>query len=209
MQDSLLPLFPLRVVLLPGAALPLHIFEDRYKELIGEAIKNSTEFGVVQAGDNGILNIGCTAAVQEVVNRYPDGRLDILTGGRRRFEIVLLDEEKSYLRASVTFFADDDEAPAPSDVRKVALAGLKLIASTGKGIDLPDISDPQLSYRIGEHINDLQLRQMLLSIRSETDRLKYINGYLPEYIAKLRRTAHIQKIAPTNGHGHVALRDTE
>jgi Lon protease-like protein len=209
MADSLLPLFPLRVVLLPGASLPLHIFEDRYKELIGDCVKNNTEFGVVQAGDNGILNIGCTAAVQEIVNRYPDGRLDILTTGRRRFEIIMLDEEKSYLRASVTFFADEDAAPAPDDLRKMTLAGLKLIASTGSAVDLPDISDAELSYRVGEHINDLHLRQMLLSIRSETDRLRHIAAFLPEYIAKLRRTAHINRIAPTNGHGHITLRDTE
>jgi Lon protease-like protein len=209
MQDTLLPLFPLRLVLLPGSSLPLHIFEDRYKELIGEAVKNNTEFGIVQAGDNGILNIGCTAAVQEVVNRYPDGRLDIVTAGRRRFEIIMLDEEKSYLRASVAFFADDDTAAAPEDLRKMTLAGLKLIAGTGPAIDLPEVSDSELSYRVGEHINDLHFRQMLLSLRSETERLRHIAAFLPEYIAKLRRTAHINKIAPTNGHGHVLFKEPE
>ena len=88
MQPGLLPLFPLQVVLLPGSELPLHIFEDRYKEMIGEAIRNRQEFGVVLANGKGIVNTGCTAMVDKVLRQYPDGRMDILTHGRRRFEIV-------------------------------------------------------------------------------------------------------------------------
>ena len=79
MQETLLPLFPLEAVLLPSNILPLHIFEERYKEMIGEAIRNKTEFGVVQAGEKGILNLGCTAIVEKVVTEYPDGRMDILS----------------------------------------------------------------------------------------------------------------------------------
>ena len=108
MQQELLPLFPLQLVLLPGVELPLHIFEDRYKEMIGEAINDGTEFGIVLASEKGIVNTGCTAVVQRVVNRYDDGRLDIIARGRRRFEILLLNEEKNYLRGAVEFFDDED-----------------------------------------------------------------------------------------------------
>ncbi len=106
MRSDLLPLFPLQVVLLPGAELPLHIFEDRYKEMIREVIRDHTEFGVVLASEKGIVNTGCSATVDQVLRQYPDGRMDILTRGRRRFEIVLLNEERSFLRGSVDFFDD-------------------------------------------------------------------------------------------------------
>ena len=98
MQDELLPLFPLQVVLFPRTALPLHIFEERYKEMIGDVLRGHTEFGVVLAGEKGIVNTGCTATVEKVLKNYPDGRMDLLTVGRRRFEIILLNDEKPYLR---------------------------------------------------------------------------------------------------------------
>ena len=98
MQEALIPLFPLNVVLLPANILPLHIFEDRYKEMIGEAIANQTEFGMVQAAERGILNLGCTASVLQVLEKYPDGRMDIVCAGQRRFEVLYLHNQKSYLR---------------------------------------------------------------------------------------------------------------
>ncbi len=82
MQEGLLPLFPLQVVLFPGGELPLHIFEDRYKEMIGEALRDKQEFGVVLASEKGVVNTGCTATVDKVLRRYPDGRLDILADSR-------------------------------------------------------------------------------------------------------------------------------
>ena len=93
MQPGLLPLFPLQVVLLPGSELPLHIFVDRYKEMMAEVMRDRIEFGVILASDKGIANTGCTATVERVLRRYPDGRMDIMTQGRRRFEIVRLDDE--------------------------------------------------------------------------------------------------------------------
>ncbi|HLX45581.1 MAG TPA: LON peptidase substrate-binding domain-containing protein, partial [Bryobacteraceae bacterium] len=75
MQQGLLPLFPLQVVLLPGSELPLHIFEDRYKEMMGEVIRDREEFGVVLANDKGIVNTGCTATVAKVLRQYSDGRM--------------------------------------------------------------------------------------------------------------------------------------
>src|SRR5579884_1206656 len=111
MAQELLPLFPLETVLFPRTPLPLHIFEDRYKEMMNEAIERKTEFGVVQAGEKGIVNTGCTAAIDKVLRRYPDGRLDLLTSGRRRFEILDLDDGRSFLRGAVDFFDDDEFDP--------------------------------------------------------------------------------------------------
>ena len=197
MPEPLLPLFPLDLVLLPGMRLPLHIFEDRYKEMIGDAIAQRTEFGIVQGSDEGILNIGCTATVEEVVQRYPDGRLDILTVGRRRFEIVLLDQEKEYLRASVTFFDDEPEEPAPDQLRTLAVAAFRVLR---KDEQVPEGDDPELSFKLAAAIPDKNFRQMMLSIRSESERLRHIVEQLPVVAARMRRIARAQQLAPRNGH---------
>src|SRR6267154_5505313 len=91
----LLPLFPLQLVVFPGSAIPLHIFEERYRKMVGEAEAAGTEFGIVLAKDGGIVNAGCTVVVESVLKRYPDGRFDVLTRGQRRFVISALDQEKS------------------------------------------------------------------------------------------------------------------
>ncbi|HYP07172.1 MAG TPA: LON peptidase substrate-binding domain-containing protein [Bryobacteraceae bacterium] len=207
MQDTLLPLFPLEVVLLPTNVLPLHIFEDRYKEMIGEAKRSQTEFGIVQAGEKGILNIGCTATVEKVVQEYPDGRMDIVCLGRRRFEIVHLDDTKAYLRASVNFFDDVANQPrAPHNARILALACFELHRKhEGTERDTPDPDDPELSFKVVQHIADLGFRQTLLAMRSEAERLAHINQFYPQYLANLKRASHVKKVAPTNGHGFIAL----
>jgi len=98
MSKRLIPLFPLQLVVFPRTRLPLHIFEERYKEMVGEAIRDESEFGIVLARDGGILNAGCTVKVSKVLEMYADGRMDILTLGQRRFEILSLNEEKDYLQ---------------------------------------------------------------------------------------------------------------
>jgi ATP-dependent Lon protease len=204
MPEPLIPLFPLEVVLLPGTPMPLHIFEDRYKEMVGAAIENKSEFGIVQAGEKGILNIGCTATVERVVNRYPDGRMDLVVVGRRRFEIILLDEEKQFLRAAVTFFDDEDEfGPASGELRALAIAGLSALNHADPETDrtIPDQRDPQLSFKIAWFLPDLALRQTMLALRSESERLKQLAEYLPSYVARVRRSTHVKRVAPTNGHG--------
>jgi Lon protease-like protein len=203
MREGLLPLFPLEVVLLPGSPLPLHIFEDRYKEMIGDAIQNHSEFGIVLAKEDGILNAGCTAIVEEVLKRYPDGRMDILARGKRRFEIVLLDSEKSYLRGSVQFFDDEDTAPAPSDLQKRALAAYKVLAQMAEveAPQEPSPEDPQLSFRLAQLISDLDFRQILLRTRSETERMKQLADFLLEYLPKQRYIMHMRRVTPQNGHG--------
>src|SRR6202022_1859875 len=116
MQAKLLPLFPLQVVVFPRTQLPLHIFEERYKEMVGNAIRDNSEFGIVLAKEEGIVNAGCTVAVEKVLEMYSDGRMDVLTRGQRRFEIESLNQEKSYLQAEVSFFDDEDFEATPTEI---------------------------------------------------------------------------------------------
>src|SRR5580658_3874607 len=125
----LLPLFPLQLVVFPGAATPLHIFEERYREMVGEAEAAGTEFGIVRTiargsgneQENGIASTGCSVMVESVVNRYPDGRFDVVTRGKRRFRIVSLDDEKAYLRGEVEYFDDEQVETVPGDLLNRAL----------------------------------------------------------------------------------------
>jgi hypothetical protein len=202
MQDRLLPLFPLQVVLLPGGDLPLHIFEDRYKEMIAEVIRDRREFGVVLAGEKGIVNTGCTAMVDKVLRQYPDGRMDILTRGRRRFEIVMLNDERTFLRGEVEFFDDDEPEATPPELQKRAIDEFNQLQALTSDPPL-DGSDPrqQLSFRMGQAVTDITFRQALLATRSETERLRQIADFLPNYLARQRRIQHVKEVAPRNGHG--------
>jgi Lon protease-like protein len=214
MQPGLLPLFPLQVVLLPGGELPLHIFEDRYKEMMREVIRDHLEFGVVLAGEKGIVNTGCSATVDRVLQQYPDGRMDIVTRGRRRFEIVRLNDERAFLRGTVDFFdddfIDDDPTPESSEIRQRAIDGYKELQALSENaaaetpesaIDATNQRDSQLSFRLAQSVPDLGFRQALLTTRSEGERLRQLAEFLPAYLIRQRRIQHMKVVVPRNGHG--------
>ena len=201
MQEELLPLFPLQVVLFPRTALPLHIFEERYKQMIGEVLRGKSEFGVVLAGEKGIVNTGCTASVDKILKKYPDGRMDLLTIGRRRFEIIMLNDEKPYLRGAVEFFDDEESGPIPPDVRERVMDAYNDIRTMQQSEQFePELSDPQLSFQLAQVVPDLDFRQVLLSTRSEADRMRQLADFFPAYTSKQRQIRHARAVAPTNGH---------
>jgi len=203
MQQELLPLFPLEVVLFPRTPLPLHIFEERYKEMVGEVLEAKSEFGVVLAGEKGIVSTGCTASVEKVMKSYPDGRMDILTLGRRRFEIILLNEEKSYLRGAVEFFDDEEFEAIPDETsRRVleAYTAMRDLEDQEPLVD-PEMNDPQVSFQLAQVVSDLDFRQVLLALRSEAGRMRHLAEYFPSYASRQRQLQHIKAVAPRNGHG--------
>ncbi|MCC6862613.1 MAG: LON peptidase substrate-binding domain-containing protein [Bryobacterales bacterium] len=202
MQSRLLPLFPLNVVIFPRTELPLHIFEERYKEMVGEAIRENSEFGIVLARGEGIVNTGCTVVVEKVLKRHPDGRLDIMTRGSRRFEVVSLNDEKSYLRGEVEFFDDDEPGPGPAELQQRALAQFESLAEFGiEGMASPAVDDPQLSFQLAQAVPDLDFRQTLLSSRSERERLKQLTAFLADFVPRQRLILRMRQLAPLNGHG--------
>jgi Lon protease-like protein len=203
MASGLIPLFPLHTVVFPRTRLPLHIFEDRYKEMVANALSTESEFGIVLAKEDGIVNAGCTVLVEKVVTQYPDGRMDILTKGQRRFEIVALNEEKPYLQGEVTFFDDDDFEPAPTELRDVALTKYKELSDLAASREHsdPDLADPQLSFQLAQALPDLDFLNGLLRHRSETIRLKQLNHYLSQYIPRQRNVERMRDLAPRNGLG--------
>ncbi len=205
-----MPLFPLQAVLLPGAELPLHIFEDRYKEMIREVLRERVEFGVVLANDKGLLNTGCTATVDKLLREYPDGRMDIVATGRRRFEILRLNEDRAFLRGAIEFFDDEEAAPPPPETRQQAIAAyneLRSLSSQGPLAEA-ETNDAQLSFKLARPVNDLATRQILLAMRTEAERIRQLASFLPGYLIRERRVQHVKQVAPRNGHGR-ALTEIE
>jgi len=203
MASRLIPLFPLRVVVFPRTPLPLHIFEERYKEMTGDAIRDHSDIGIVLAKEESIVNAGCTVRIEKLLHTYPDGRMDLLTRGQDRFEILDLNQEKSYLQATVEFFDDDDIAATPADLRDRALANYNALRElTGAGdLGAADLNDPQLSFQLAQILPDLDFLHALQRDRSETGRLKHLNQYLEQYIPRQRTIERVKAVAPTNGFG--------
>jgi Lon protease-like protein len=200
---ALLPLFPLEVVLLPGTPLPLHIFEPRYKEMIGECIADNVPFGVVRALEEGIAEVGCTAEIVTVTKEYPDGRMDLVAEGRKRFEVLELNQERSFLRAEVLLIPDEPgSAPQEERVRVIQLH-LEILSLAGAVQDLSAADQNMLSfYLAGSLPLDLDFKQKLLAMRSESERIGAVTAYLENILPKLRRVAQAREKAGGNGHVH-------
>ncbi len=207
-MNRLLPLFPLQLVAFPGSAIPLHIFEERYKEMVGEAEARSSEFGIVLAKEEGIANAGCTVVVEQVLRRYPDGRFDLIARGQRRFEIVSLDQEKDYLRGEVEYFFDEDTAPADAGLRQLAIEGLTKIqrAFDESSERVPNPENPFLSFELAQGVEDLDFQNLVQRSRSESERLRMFADFAEKYIERRKYAAKMKRSAPQNGSGHMPVR---
>jgi ATP-dependent Lon protease len=121
METQRIPLFPLEVVLFPGMVLPLHIFESRYKLMIRRCLRTGEPFGIALIRGEEIVRVGCTASILRLVRQYDDGRMDILTVGRRRCRIAELFRDQPYLEADVGFLEESDEPATPASSQLVEL----------------------------------------------------------------------------------------
>ncbi len=206
-QTPLLPLFPLEVVLFPGATLPLHIFEPRYKKMVAECLEKKTEFGVVLMHEDSMAEIGCTARITEVVKRYEDGRMDIITEGVRRFEIVYENREEDLLRGEVSFFDDEEEVaplqlkPLVDAVQQVYSKIVLALSKPNTQVEMVKAEPPRLAFAVAQALGlPLDFSQKLLGLKSEASRLKELHQFLNELYPKIERLHLAQKKAGGNGH---------
>jgi len=198
--SSLLPIFPLELVLLPGVPLPLHIFEPRYKEMIAECLEQKKPFGVVRASSDGVADIGCTAEIMSVTKKYDDGRMDILTRGVERFEVIEVNEERSFLQAEIAMVQDEDEdegehggehgKPTAEMVTQAVRLHAEIAKLAGAEPSGPDEHAGNLSFLLAGSLPlDLDFKQSLLSTLSEAKRLEAVVGYLEAILPGLRRAS--------------------
>jgi Lon protease-like protein len=200
---ALIPLFPLDVVLFPGTPLPLHIFEPRYEEMIGECLAQNRVFGVIRAGEQSMAEVGCTAEIVTVVKEYPDGRLDLVAEGRKRFEVLSVNQERSFLQAEVRLIDDEPGTPSQEDTARATQLHSELLAMASAQQDLSAADPSLLSFYLAASLPlDLDFKQKLLSLRSEAGRLSLLIQYLEQLIPNLHRAARAREKAGGNGNVH-------
>jgi Lon protease-like protein len=197
---SLLPLFPLDVVLFPGAPLPLHIFEPRYKELITECLTHKIPFGMVRSKENALAEVGCTAVIVKVNKKYEDGRLDIVTQGKQRFAIEQLNQERPFLRGEVLFFDDEPSKVTQDETETVIKLHQQLFAVLGQPIEVEPVY-PSLSFQLTHELPvDLDFKQTILEMKSEAERIETLIEYYRSTIPKVELTLKARDMASGNGH---------
>src|SRR5271170_6845293 len=172
-KPARIPLFPLDVVLLPSMPLPLHIFEPRYKEMIGHCIEKKLEFGMVLASNQSMVSVGCTAEILQKIREYPDGRMDILTEGRSVFRLAEMLNEEAYYGGVVEYLTDAASLPAAGDesalVARFEQCHVLLFGQPWMRRDTPE--EYPLSYRMAGRLPvELEKKQGLLEMRSESER---------------------------------------
>jgi len=216
MDNDLLPLFPLEAVLLPEEPLPLHIFEDRYKTMIGECLQakaageGQQEFGVVLLKGQAVSAVGCTARIVNLTRQYEDGRMDILTVGKRRFEILLTNDERPYLRGAVDYFEDEgpdalSDAAAELVIARFRDAMRKLRHAAEMPVHVPR-PYRYLSFRLAAALPlDLDFKQQLLTLRNESERRTLVQRALEILLNQLDQVQESQKQAGGNGHGRFQI----
>jgi len=198
-----IPLFPLELVLFPRAPLPLHIFEPRYREMIGRCLSENREFGMVCSfpGNGGSMaRVGCTARISAVINLYDDGRLDILTEGVRRFRVRHTVQEKSYREADVEWLDEALDATPLERSRIIELHNhlLLLAFEEGSAVDLRAPADnDHLAFALAHMLPfDLGVKQAVLESSSERHRLEVLIAAYEQLLARAREAVRTVEAEP-------------
>lgn len=195
-----LGLFPLGIVLLPTEQLPLHIFEERYKELIGECLEQDGEFGLVYADDDGLRDLGTRARVTEVLTRFEDGRLNILVEGGERFRLTELTDGRSFSTGRVTPLADDDEPAEETAVEEALRLFERLRELTGSDVEAPLADTVQLSFALAGKVElSPHDKLALLAETSERARMELVQDLLTSAVVTAQRVRRASERASTNG----------
>ena len=202
---SELPLFPLPVVLFPDSALPLHIFEERYKILIGECVDGRREFGINLVQDGKVSRVGCTAVVKEVRKRYPDGRKDIVVVGRRRYTLGEIDSGRApYFVGAVEFFGsvvDTVDRTLACETIQLYNALIEIVYKDQEHQQSFDQISTEPSFVLAQKAGmDVLQRQHLLELVSENDRLKVLRDYLTDIIPKLETMDEVNRVIRSDGY---------
>jgi ATP-dependent Lon protease len=203
MRPERIALFPLNVVLFPGAELPLHIFEPRYREMVKCCVEEKSEFGMLLSLPKGVARVGCTAQILDVVKRYGDGRMDIRTVGRAPFRVVELFQQNPLLEGQVDYLEDRETAANPRIQRQLIelFEACHTLIFDDYPKNLQGSPPEELSYLVaGTLPMELLWKQQILELRSEADRQERLVAYLREWAPHLQKREAMRQRAGGNGH---------
>jgi Lon protease-like protein len=195
------PLFPLGLVLIPRELVPLHIFEERYKLMIGECLDQGTEFGIVWLSDEGLKDVGCTARVDRVLERFDDGRLNVLVEGASPFRLVRRIDDLPYPAGDIQPLSDDPEDP--DDAKAIAAARERYADLVAEVTDERPDADALAkldAYGMAATLDvGLEAKQALLELRTERARLEQLDTLFGEALGRIRHAERAAERAQGNG----------
>jgi Lon protease-like protein len=196
------PIFPLPLVLLPTEVAPLHIFEERYKEMINRCLDDGAEFGIVWLGDDGLADVGCTARITELIDRMDDGRMNILVRGEQPFRLLRRVDDMAYPAGDIELLDDDEGAPdAHSQAARASYAEV-VEKATDERPGAEDLVGMD-AYGMAATIElEPALKQELLNSRSEDERLGIVEALFEKAVERLDRAEQIADVARSNGKVH-------
>ena len=189
-----LPLFPLKIVLLPKEKISLHIFEDRYKKMIHECIKNQSMFGLVLSMNDKIEKIGCAAKVSTVTNQFDNGEYDIVAEGVARFQVKNIRQDESLNIGSIEYIADETICHDYDLIKDVKEKYIQILLLHQIDTDLDIEMKKQFAFELTERILlPLNVKQLLLEIDDETERLCVLNDIFDGLLRKLSSSRGYEK----------------
>ncbi|MCW3000520.1 MAG: peptidase lon domain protein [Solirubrobacterales bacterium] len=194
------PLFPLGLVALPHEYVPLHIFEERYRTMIGECLDRGTEFGIVWVGEEGGQDVGCAMEIARILERMEDGRLNILSRGTRPFRVIETIDTLPYPAATVEFLEDSDEDVDDDTVQLAHDAYRQLVQQATDSEPDTDELEIMGAYAMAATVEfGLQAKQGLLDLRSENARLRLVARLFRAAAKRLEFIEKAQVRARSNG----------
>lgn len=201
-SSPLIPLFPLGLVLVPDELLPLHIFEERYRDLVRDCLEGNQPFGIVLFQNGRLSEVGCTADIKEVVQRYEDGRLDIVVAGGARFRVRDMDRSRSYLQAEVDPVSDARAEADVSDRERLIAQHIKLLELAGRAPSPTVYQDREaLSYFIALNAGlSVDQKQEMLELPGEQARVAFLIAHLAIFIPRVEEAETLRRKITNNGH---------
>ncbi len=197
------PLFPLGLVALPSELVPLHIFEERYKTMMARVLEEEGEFGIVWIADDGLRPVGCACEIAEVLERMPDGRLNLVARGTRVFRIEERQEELAYPAGVVEFLTDRAEAPDAEAATAAHAVYAELVEQATDRVPDRDEIGAMSAYEMAATVDfGLEAKQGLLDLRSEAARLRLVTRLMRGAIKRLDFVERAQARARSNGEVH-------
>ena len=197
------PLFPLGIVALPSELIPLHIFEERYKTMIGRCRAESSEFGIVWMADDGLRPIGCACEIAEVLEEMPDGRINLVARGTRAFRIEERQDELPYPAGVIEWLEDKTEELDPDAAAAAHEVYAELVRQATDRTPDPEEIGAMTAYEMAATVEfGLDAKQGLLDLRSETARLKLVTRLFRAAVKRLDFVERAQARARSNGKVH-------
>ena len=199
MDDDVIGVFPLELVMLPGEAVPLHLFEPRYRQLLADSVLEQQPFAICRSVGEAMERIGCAGTFETVVRRLADGRLHVIVRGAARIEVLAPAQEGRLYDTAVVREVPDEDSDAPPELAQRVIERFREL---GGGAEVP-LEPPAvpLSYRIGGVVDmPLDAKQELLESRSEEHRLETLLGLLDRASRGAAHARMAAQRASTNGH---------